>query len=468
MKSFFNPLTGSAIIILLIGSVSWQSANSISGNEPPTSISSTLASDPKLSDPKLKGIPLSCYLEVGTFFNPQHDSLLGSGAARQQIQEDFLSRTAIAYAEADQLERSLEIVGEIKNPIWFDATLVAAIARYAALGQYNRARELVGRLKNQDRHYFKVQALTSIAREFAEAGNSQQAEIFFARAVEVSRSLDKQWQALNLTIVAIAFAAVGEFDSAKQLAETISDRDRHAEAFAEIAQEYAVVGEFDSALQLAASITRQDYKIETIVAIASRLAEAGEFDNALELARSLRGNEGKAVAFAAIALHANLDQLDQLLPLATSTNQKIALATIAGQYLKKDKFDLATELTAILETAKGSEAEIVNLARQYAEAGRLRKALELADSIGNSYWKFVAFMNVAIERVAMGEHPQGIEIANRISVVENRIEALEAIATQYAESGQYDLALDVARNIQPDDFAGVVAAQKLGLDKSWD
>lgn len=145
MKSFFCPSSRSAIIILSIGCASWQSANSISGNEPPAPISSTLASDPKLSDPKLKGIPLSCYLEVGPFFNPKHDSLLGSGAARQQIQEDFLSKIAIAYAEADQLERSLEIVGKIKNPIWFDATLVAAIARYAALGKYNQARELASK-----------------------------------------------------------------------------------------------------------------------------------------------------------------------------------------------------------------------------------------------------------------------------------------------------------------------------------
>ncbi|NER39528.1 MAG: hypothetical protein F6J93_37255 [Oscillatoria sp. SIO1A7] len=171
---------------------------------------------------------------------------------------------------------------------------------------------------------------------------------------------------------------MGEFDSAKQLAETISDRDRRAEAFAEIAKEYATVGEFDLALQLAESITRQDYYRDLLSpfalsgvegsAIASRLAETGEFDNALELARSLRGNEGKAVALAAIALYANLDRLDKLVPLAISTNQKIALATIAGQYLEKDKFDLAIELTAILETAKGSEAAIVKLARQYAGA----------------------------------------------------------------------------------------------------
>jgi hypothetical protein len=105
----------------------------------------------------------------------------------------------------------------------------------------------------------------------------------FARAEALADSLtDTYWRSRALTVVALAFAAVGETDRARQLAERAASVARSMPhegmwpALIEAAEALAVAGESDRAVALANAVPDEDGEEWALTAVAQATAAAGD------------------------------------------------------------------------------------------------------------------------------------------------------------------------------------------------
>jgi tetratricopeptide (TPR) repeat protein len=139
------------------------------------------------TEPKLRGIPLACYVRVGPLgFLPSSVSSSLSMLANEESTE--LAEIALAYAQAKQFQSAIAITKKMGDQLIQAVTLVDIAGMYTAAGQYTKAKQLVNSIQGYDT--FKSQLLARIAREYAKAGKPQQASPTFMQALRVARTLD--------------------------------------------------------------------------------------------------------------------------------------------------------------------------------------------------------------------------------------------------------------------------------------
>ncbi|MBW4495464.1 MAG: hypothetical protein KME26_20740 [Oscillatoria princeps RMCB-10] len=374
------------------------------------------------SEPKLRGIPLSCFLRVPPLGVYPHQAFNTYDTVSNESRQ--WAEIALAYAKAGQFEKAIELTEKLDDSMTYSQqeTLIEIAGLLSAAGQYDKALQLVERIKYEER--YKAELVARVARQYAAAGDRQQAERTFSRALQLAKTFGELQGTAALVEIATEYAAASQFDRAAQLAGTIKDENNKPLALAQIAGEYARSGQFDAAVRLANSI-KDDYY--------------------------------KGTALAGIGKHATVAQLDRLVGetnrIKDEIHQVAARAAIASRYVALGEFDRAVRLA---KTLAAHDDLLSPLAGEYAAAGRFDLAVELANSIKNEYWKQPALLKIAEEYVAAGKYTEALEFAGALQSKEVKIRALRAMAQKDAEAGEYARALqryrealEVAKTIQP-------------------
>lgn len=365
-------------------------------------------------EPTLRGIPLSCYVKVGPA--GIHPSVTSSLTELVNYQSAQWREVAIAYADALEWEKAIALLDNIEDYLTKNETITDIAGKMAAALNFEAAMQLVGKLDENDLAA-KPKFLARIARFYALAGNSAQAEQTFAAALAVADALNDFSEDVAKADIAIERAAAKETATAIELAQTIKD---------DIDKSRALAG------------------------IAGAIAANGPFRDAVALVRQISDNYYKRAAVKEIADHASILQLDMLLPVANTITEPVdsaaAKADIASAYIAAKRFDKALQ---IILTLKEEDSLLAPLAGELAGAGAFDASVQVADRIKNQYWRELALVKVATGFAEAGDVQRALQFAEGIASAQTKSEALKAIAFARAATGEYSEARQLAQTIIP-------------------
>ena len=257
-----------------------------------------------------------------------------------------------------------------------------------------------------------------------------------------------------LTYIAGKYAEAGQDEKAIELlsqplemAKTIDDRKRKADALADIASKYAVAGQNEKALELLsqaleiAKALDRDRKPSALSEIAVKFAETGQNEKAIELLSQA---------------------LEEAMTIDDGMLKAIVFADIAGAYTEVGQNEKALELLPkALEMIKidGSTIYLAYVAGLYAEAGQFGQALKIANTIEDKDGKARAFTGIAGAYAEVGQNekalellPKALELAKASEIDSLKDDALVSVAARYAEVGQFGQALEIAKAIEDETF----------------
>jgi len=122
------------------------------------------------------------------------------------------------YTRLGQYEQALKIAGGIENDLYRSYTLVSIASRYAAAGQYEQALKVTEVIKSAA---VKAEVLTTIGSYYAVAGQKEKASQLLSQALQIAQAIEPEAKASLLVEIAIGYAAVGQYEQAKNVAQTI-------------------------------------------------------------------------------------------------------------------------------------------------------------------------------------------------------------------------------------------------------
>ena len=249
---------------------------------------------------------------------------------RRQERVSALAAVARAYVAAGELENARLVVDEtmafvasVEAPVFRDWAHGELAKLLSLVGDFNAAKFAAGQIEGANH---RIQTFCEIVISEAEAGRVQDAKRTLTSTLEllstVTRRAERQQARAR---VAVAFAAVGEFDASVALAKKIDFGYAHSFVMNQIAISMAEAGRIDDGLDIALSIEDERLKVDALLSITRILSEAGDSDRARKI-------EEKTFE-AARAMTSTLDRAFVLSDLAVigaqAGNDTVARATLA-------------------------------------------------------------------------------------------------------------------------------------------
>lgn len=227
------------------------------------------------------------------------------------------------------------------------------------------------------------------------------------------------------------YAEAGRYDEAIELIETISTASLKEAALAEA---HAKSGNFDQAKQIAESIQDPFDRCGAANVLAERLAKEHLPDQAKEI----------------------LDQAKQVTDATANTYQKSSLQScfeaayfpVAIAYIDIGQYQQAEDIAATISRSQKSPYILERIVDKYAESQQFDKAREFAEGIQDSSAKASAFANIAKRYAEAGRFDDAMRIVDALGDSYFKDESLTGISAAHAQAGHYDLAIQVATSIQ--------------------
>ena len=300
-------------------------------------------------------------------------------------------RIAKQFAEVGQEPRAIELLDQslpkirtlADKPFPLDTIiqLIETAAEYAALEQKNKAVETLAEARTAaqaiaiDEAQSKSDALARVAEAYAELGNFDQAQQI-ARSIE---NLNQREQAFRG--IAIAYAKAGYSDQAVKLAKSIGNRDATLRG---IVRHYLESGQYDQAFE----IVQQWNLLDMLSEVGFGYLEAGQPERALAIAMSIQSPpdaiQHKDWRLPVIARgFAKQGQFDQALQVAQAITDKgykaEALTAIAEQYMARER-ERKGPIQKILSVLTNSFNSLFGSSNKDKASEILAQALQVAQS----------------------------------------------------------------------------------------
>lgn len=286
--------------------------------------------------------------------------------------------------------------------------------------------------------------------------------------------------------IAVKLAAMGEANSAVLAASTISQQipsitkiesgsdlrefGLKENRLKDIAVKLAEVGEFESAKKVADMIqepTNEELgkrftasiKDLTWVEISRQLAKFKQIEPALQTVNSIQDSDAKALGIIAIAqeLHATgqatqaeriISQNLQLpaIPNSDDYNANESYVKIISGLATTGQIERSLQLAQSIKTDDFKQEVLANIASQLTDVGQLDRALQIANNLTLSGLKEEAFQKIAAKYLAAGQLEQALQVSQQLS--DNpQVDILAKIADAFAKLGQTEKALQIAQSI---------------------
>lgn len=363
---------------------------------------------------KLKGIPLSCYVSVGEPSSGEGPIILG-----QEFTSQYWAEVSLVYAEAGAFDQAIQLVKRMTHDLILQQTKVTIATKLAEKKQYNRAIQLVQSINNETGATEKARGLAIIARQYAKAGNKQQADRMFSQALKYARSLNRELQQYPLTYIAIEYAAANRYKEALQLANGIKDEDSRAMALSGIAAEYAKAGNFNKGIQLTQTIKSEYYLSQAFKSIASQ-ATATQLTQLEKLALAMKDDTYKAPALTAIAI----------------------------RYINLGQIEPAKNLEKTIVAIDPGGSAYYELPGAYASKQRFDDAIALVNQMPGNEWQDTALTSVILEYARNKQYDKAQSVINTITSQSAKNKAIQGLAQGYAEAEQYQHATEVIKTVK--------------------
>lgn len=342
------------------------------------------------------------------------------------------------------LNQAIEIAQRLDDAEYRTLTLIGIAEHLSQAGQIElvhkvleRAVESVSAMdeaQESENASMKVNHMLRITKQFAQVGQDRRAKEL------LDQTLPKIWtlaskpfpseKTSQLVETVIQYAALGQKNKAIEIlakvqaeAQVMDEARSKSDALAKVANAYAKIGNFETAQQIARLIEDVYRKESAFGEIAIAYAQAGYVDKAVKLAKSMGNPNGTLVGIARHYLAQ--EQYDQAFQFVQKWNVLGLTSELALGYLKAGQPERALQLVQ-----KGNiEGFMPEIALGYLKAGQPERALQIVESIPSSReWILPRIVRSLAEQ---GQFDQALQMARPIKDKSFKAEALTAIAQQY-------------------------------------
>ena len=195
-----------------------------------------------------------------------------------------------------------------------------------------------------------------------------------------------------------------------------------------VIRELIAVGAFDSALELAQTIEEASSMLDTVNTIIAAMIRDSQFEHALEVARTM-------------------DQRTQV------PGYPSALGTAIVALASADQLERASQAALEMPPGPGRQYALIQTATTLVRKGEVDKAIELAQLIEAVHnWNVNQLIVLALAE--RGEFEQALETAESIGLLHHRVHALLSLVDPLCMAGDFDLAMEVAQKIEAQNYLG--------------
>ncbi|GAB4300787.1 MAG: hypothetical protein Fur0025_40620 [Oscillatoriaceae cyanobacterium] len=389
-----------------------------------------------------------------------------------------LQAIAIRYMQAEEFDRSFEIVREINPGLLISPEILAYIAsQYAAYGKMEMVLEIAESVEKSASSYQdeRLRGILAIVSTIARYGQPDRA---LAIANRISVDETKIYLKEDaLAVVASSFATTGKYDQAIAIASKLEPGIYQNQAWEDIALSYMQEGKFEEGAKIAQRITNQLndgdgrlYKIALAAAtgnnydvtvkivdqidqkygrqerafgdIAIQVAQTGNDDLAVKIAEKIPKNSSYRIeVFSKIAVSrakagetARANQIFQK-SLAEAENLEdesqlsSALGAIAGAYTEICQWEKAAQLALTIPDPEWQNKLFQQMAISYARAGNADAAFAMADRVtGNTAIKYSVIWEMARQAAKAGNFDRAVALVPQVGDSSEQVALLVEIA----------------------------------------
>ena len=352
-------------------------------------------------------------LHAGAEQEPLSNALLVAGSVQRVADKDrVLAEIAVERAESGDLVAAEATLQEITGPVDKHWALVWIAGAYASDGQSEKAEALFGDareiIEGIERPAERGWMLTEISGRYTDAGYEQEARESLDRARLDAESVEGREKAWLLAEIGGKYARVGEtgqaellFAEALETATAFENKLEQLQAilwFADRQLDYGMheragdlLSQAEDSLGEAVEESEPAEQIGMVVQLAEAYGRLGDKEAASQLLERARRASGV---------------------LASDYQSAWALAVTARHYAELAQYEEATELLeearARVDGIEGSanrDGVLTDIAIGYAQVGRVAEGLRVAESILGNYDQAWALTRIAAIHEASGETP---------------------------------------------------------------
>ena len=390
-----------------------------------------------------------------------------------------MAEVAGHYAKAGEdeqattvLKQALAIAQRNDHALYRTMTLIGIAEHLSQAGQKKQVPQLlehalksasaIDEAQSGENASMKISQMLRIVKQFAFIGQERRAIELLDQSLPKIRTLaDKRFpldKISQLIETAAQYAALEQKNKAlSTLAEAqkaaqaiaIDEAQIKSDALARVAHAYAELGNFDQARQIARAIENVNARKRAFLGIAIAYGKAGYSDQAVKLATSI-GN--RDATFRGIVRHyLNSGQYDQAFEIIQQWNFKDMLSEVAFGYLETGQPERALQITLSIQPppdATHKDWRFSAIARGFAKQGKFDQALQLAQAITDKSYKAQALTAIAEQYVAREREKKG-PIEKIFFVLTNSYNSLFGSSNKDKASKILDQALQVAQSMAP-------------------
>ncbi len=352
--------------------------------------------------------------------------LFYSDSAHGLIEFSSLQREAGDRQQAlETLNQAAKLTMESEVAESRHKTLSKIISCLVEAGEFAPAKSVAEQLGGEFPGYEKPGALLNIATAQIAAGFHQQALTTLQQAEETAQKMrSATHKAIYLQFIGKAQMEAG--DKAHGLATLMQAAE--AGDTSAVVRDLVAVGEFDRALELTQTIKEARSMLDMVNVIVAALIRDGQFQHALEVARTM-------------------DQRTQV------PGYPSALGTAIVELASADQLERASQAVMEMPPGPGRQYALIQTATTLARKGEVDKAIELAQLIDRDHNIFV-LQDIVLALVEKGGFEKAREVAESIKPVSHKVLALCGLVDALCAAGNFDQAVVVARKIEAENYFG--------------
>ncbi len=240
--------------------------------------------------------------------------------------------------------------------------------------------------------------------------------------------------------LAYPYAARGDRLTAVQIAERISSRGLRANLLLALTNQKPDLKNYEEALQTLKDTEWPNLLLETMV---RRLAETQQLEGAVQIARKIKD---RAKTFTFIAnKYVEIEKYNQALMLISEISDESlkghVISGVIQAYLKRDKIDLALQLTPKITSKVTQTRTLLAIAKRLSETDDYEKAIQVVNSIDHS---------------SPDKYPE--RYSRFYDPTQEKLRAFSEIAELAAKSGRLDVTMQIAEKVPQLTKANIFAA----------
>jgi len=277
---------------------------------------------------------------------------------------------ATGYAKAGQYEQAIQLLSQIEDTPDYPSRILTQLTIAQAYGksgqpeaatqQLNQALQALQALDNTSA---KLEALSRVAAQFAQLGQSQQAVEVQTQAVKLTKAANSNTPSTTYVVEQFIsqYLNAEQYPLALQLVQTLENETEHDRQLQRVLQQMLEVGDLAAARQAVKEIRNPQQRVALWVKASDYYSGMGQQEQAAEMlaqafaiANALPGVDENRFTEAA--------RLDPSIPIDDELDRGSLITSIAIRYAELKRFDLAKQTAQALRSSADRQRLIQKVA----------------------------------------------------------------------------------------------------------